>query len=190
MAIELRDVSKRFGNETVLSHVTVRLEDGECCCLAAPSGSGKTTFLRLLMRLEKPDEGSLLGLEGKRVSAVFQEDRLLEESSVLSNLRLVTGKLYTAQELAFAALRLLPEAALLKKVRECSGGMKRRVALLRALLAPSELLLLDEPFAGLDEENKRRAVCMIQEYSKGRTVIVAVHSKEEAAHFNARILQL
>ncbi len=189
MAIEWKDVSKRFGKETVLSHVNVRLEDGGIYCLAAPSGSGKTTFLRLLMRLEELDEGTILGLGEKRVSAVFQEDRLLENSSVLSNLRLVTGKLYSGAELTAVAGRLLPETALPKKVRECSGGMKRRVALLRALLAPSELLLLDEPFAGLDEENKQRAACMIQEYAKGRTVVLAVHTEEDAALLNARLLR-
>ena len=85
------------------------------------------------------------------ISAVFQENRLLEGYTAIENLRFALGKRYSSEALTAYLLRLLPEDALSKPVCEFSGGMKRRVTILRAILAPSEIILMDEPFTGLDE---------------------------------------
>ena len=115
-----------------------------------PSGTGKTTLFRILMGLETPDSGTIDGLKNLKISAVFQEDRLLEGYDVLTNLRFVCRQRLSDAELSAYAAALLPQNALFQPVCEFSGGMKRRLSLLRALLVPFDLLILDEPFNGLD----------------------------------------
>ena len=110
----------------------------------APSGAGKTTLFRILMGLETADSGTIEGLEGRSFSAVFQEDRLLEGYTVLQNIRFVTGRGYPAHELTAIIKHLLPEDSLKKPVSEFSGGMKRRTAILRAILAPADIVLMDD----------------------------------------------
>ena len=149
--VTVRDLTKSYGDSLVLDHVSLDLESGCPCCLMAPSGAGKTTLFRILMGLETADSGTIEGLEGRSFSAVFQEDRLLEGYTALQNIRFVTGRGYPAHELTAIIKHLLPEDSLKKPVSEFSGGMKRRVAILRAILAPSEIILMDEPFTGLDE---------------------------------------
>ena len=141
-----------------------------------PSGCGKTTLLRILLGLETADAGTITGLEGRRMSAVFQEDRLCENVSAVSNLRLVNPALSRrAAEAALTELGL--GEALSQPVREFSGGMKRRVAILRALLAEFDLLLADEPFKGLDEETKRQTMAYFAEHTRGKTVILVTHEE-------------
>lgn len=190
MAIEIRNLSKRFGEQQVLSHLNLTLEDRHAYCLMAPSGSGKTTLFRILLGLEKADSGSIGGLAGKRISAVFQEDRLLEEFSVIQNLAFAAGGRFASEDLKRLAGRLLPDEALKKPVRTFSGGMKRRAAILRALAAPAEVLLFDEPFAGLDEQTKLRTIGLIREYSVGKILLAATHDPGDAALLQAEVLTL
>ena len=153
--MELRNICKFYHGRPVLQDVSFTMETG-VTALWAPSGAGKTTLLRILLGLERPDSGELLGT-GVRWSAVFQEDRLLEGLDALGNLRFALGTDYEEAKAAamLTALGLTWETG--KPVREWSGGMKRRLALARALLAVSDAVALDEPFTGLDEENRRRA---------------------------------
>lgn len=188
--IVFRDLSKWFGQEKILEHFSCTFRAGSAYCLMAPSGTGKTTLLNLLMGLELPDSGMLSGLEGKKISAVFQEDRLLEDCTILENIRFVTGRRLTVPEITREVLRLLPKEALAKPVCEFSGGMKRRAALLRALLAPADLLLLDEPFTGLDREARLAAASLIKEYSRGKLLIVSTHAPEDARLLDADIVTL
>ena len=90
MAIELQNVCKAFGEKQVLQDFSHTFPEGELTCVMGPSGCGKTTLLSLLLGLEQPDAGKILGMEGRRKSAVFQEDRLCENASAVSNIRLVT----------------------------------------------------------------------------------------------------
>lgn len=178
MEIIVRDLCKSYGGRPVLDHVTFTAGPG-ITWLRDPSGAGKTTLLRILLGLETADSGTVSGLEGKRLAAVFQEDRLLEHLDARRNLRFVLGPAYEEG----AALSLLAELGLAgeegKPVRVFSGGMKRRLALARALLAPSDTLVLDEPFAGLDEENRRSCLEAIRRRSAGKPVLLVTHDGGE-----------
>lgn len=194
LRIDIRGLEKSFGEERVLKGLDLSLSSGNFYCLMAPSGTGKTTLLRLLMGLEAPDRGTItiqLSPDGPlRTAAVFQEDRLLEGYTALQNLRFATGNRYTAEELTGFILRLLPEEALKKPVREFSGGMRRRTAILRAILAPSDLVLMDEPFTGLDYETKLSAIRMIREFCDGKLFIAATHAEEDPKLLGAKVIQL
>ena len=188
--ITVRNLTKSYGDSLVLDRLSLDLESGRPCCLMAPSGAGKTTLFRILMGLETADSGTIKGLDGLSLSAVFQEDRLLEGYTILQNIRLVTGRRYSADVLTGLIRQLLPEDSLKKPVSEFSGGMKRRAAILRAILAPADAVLMDEPFTGLDPDTKRRAARMINEYTAGKLLLFSTHSKEDAALLGAEILHL
>lgn len=189
-ALKVQDLTKSYGEQVVLDHLTLTLDPGKTYCLMAPSGSGKTTLFRILLGLEHADSGQIYGLENKRLSTVFQEDRLLEGYTALENLRFVTGRQYTTEELTNLLLRLLPEDALGKPVCEFSGGMKRRTAILRALLAPSDFMIMDEPFTGLDAETKLNVIDLIKEYTSGKLVLIATHQPEDATLLSAETIYL
>ena len=172
--IVIRGLSKAFDGKQVLRDFSAVLPAGQVTGLMAPSGAGKTTLLRILMGLEMPDRGTITGLQGLRLSAVFQEDRLCENLNPASNLRLVTPTLsQSAAEKALTAVGLTD--CLHQPVRELSGGMRRRVAILRALLAEYDLLFLDEPFKGLDRETKEVVMADTRRRCDGRTVLFVTH---------------
>ena len=174
----------------MLTDVSFTAPDSAVTCVMAPSGSGKTTLLRLLLGLEAPDKGSVEAPENCRWSAVFQEDRLLEQLDAEGNLKFVLGEAYDAAK----ANALLAEVGLSdvdgKRVREYSGGMKRRLALARALLVESDALVLDEPFTGLDRENRERCLAAIRKHMAGRPVLLVTHEETDAEGLEAQIIRL
>ena len=174
MEFSVEHLYKSFGGSPVLRDVNLTVPPG-VTALCAPSGSGKTTLLRILLGLERADSGTVRGLEGARTAVVFQEDRLLERLSAAGNLRFVLGRGYDAP----AAESLLAELGLGdvgdKPAGEYSGGMKRRLALARALLVPSDALLADEPFTGLDAENRSRALACLLRCTAGKPVLLVSH---------------
>lgn len=177
--IEIRNLRKSYDGKPVLRGLNLTLPSGRVTAILAPSGYGKTTLLRCLLSLETPDGGTIDGLEGVRVSAVFQEDRLCEGFGPVANLRLVAPRLTDSE--AMEALRAFHlEGSADQPVSAFSGGMKRRVALLRALLADYDLLLLDEPFHGLDEELREQIMEETARRSRGRTVVLVTHDPYEA----------
>ena len=189
MAIELREVSKAFGDKQVLQGFSHTFPQGKLTCVMGPSGCGKTTLLSLLLGLERPDSGEIRGMEGQRLSAVFQEDRLCENAGAVSNIRLVNPALSKA-----AAEDMLEELglgdSLRQPVREFSGGMKRRTAILRALIAPYDVLFADEPFQGLDQDTKGLVLDYWREQTRGKTVILVTHDLAEAEALGDHILSL
>ena len=153
--IAVHKLCKAFGGKTVLQDFSCELEEGRVTALMAPSGAGKTTLLRILLGLETADSGEITGLSGKRLAAVFQEDRLLDFMTPVDNIRLPEPKLERAvilREMAAMGLTGCEN----QPVRELSGGMRRRVAILRALLCGADVIALDEPFKGLDEATRAR----------------------------------
>lgn len=188
--IIIEQLSKSYNETLVLDHVSLTLEPGETYCLMAPSGSGKTTLFRILLGLESADSGQIHKPDSLRMAAVFQEDRLLEGYTALENLRFVTGRLYSNETLMSVLKRLLSAEALTKPVCEFSGGMKRRTAILRAILAPSDFLIMDEPFTGLDSKTKLQVIALIKEYTDGKTLLFSTHNAEDAALLDAKLISL
>ena len=186
--IAVHKLCKAFGGKAVLQDFSCELEEGRVTALMAPSGAGKTTLLRILLGLETADSGEITGLSGKRLAAVFQEDRLLEGYDVLTNLRFVCRQRLSDAELSAYAATLLPQNALSQPVCEFSGGMKRRLSLLRALLVPFDFLILDEPFNGLDSENRKKAAALVRNHAQNKILLFAAHTKEDAALLGAEIL--
>lgn len=189
MELKVENLTKRYGGRTVLDGVSFTLREG-VTCLMAPSGAGKTTLLRLLLGLEKADGGQITGLAGRRVGTVFQEDRLLPGMDAEGNLRFALGAAYDGGKAAelLGALGLGDAGG--KAVRDYSGGMRRRLALARALLFPCDILLLDEPFTGLDPENRARAAERVRRSGTGRIVFVVTHEASDAEALGADILRL
>ncbi|NLX82539.1 MAG: ABC transporter ATP-binding protein [Clostridiales bacterium] len=185
--LHFHHVTKRFGAQTVLLDFSLELPLSCVSCLMGPSGSGKTTLLNLLMGLVQPDSGSVQTIHPQ--SAVFQEDRLLPQLSALGNLRLITGGGKDAELLHLLAELGIGEEGH-KPVRDFSGGMQRRVVIARALIAEYELLLLDEPFKGLDADTRARTAEVIRRASQGKTVVMVTHDPTEAALLNAQVFWL
>ena len=173
MELRVEDLRKSYGGTAVLQGVSFTAEIG-LTRVTGSSGIGKTTLLRILLGLERADGGATNA--GRfRWAAVFQEDRLLEHLDAAGNLRFALGAAYDGQE----AARLLEELGIgdvgEKKVRDYSGGMKRRLALARALLAPCDALALDEPFTGLDAGNRDIALSCILRAAEKKIVLLAAH---------------
>lgn len=171
--VKISNLTKSYGGQEVLKGLSMAIEPGETEWLTWPSGAGKTTLFRLLAGLEAYDEGDVAGAGRERgIGYLFQEDRLCNGESALRNLQMVTGSVTAARE----ALRdLLEEELWDKPCGTISGGERRRVALARALAAKGSLLLLDEPFAGLDEERVRTCWELIQKRKGNRTLLIASH---------------
>ena len=171
--IRVQNLCKTYGDHVVLHNLSFTAGVGVTRILGR-SGAGKTTLLRILLGLDQPDSGSLFGTNC-RWAAVFQEDRLLGHLDAEDNLRFALGSAYNAA----AAKTLSGELGLAdvgsKPICEYSGGMKRRLALARALLAPSDALILDEPFTGLDEENRSIALRCILHAAQTKPVLLASH---------------
>ena len=177
---------KAYGDRLVLRDLSFSAPPG-VTCIEAPSGGGKTTLLRIVLGLEKADWGRVEGLEGARLAAVFQEDRLLLHATALENLTFVQPG---AEE---AGAELLEELGLPlsgQPVEEFSGGMRRRVALARALAAPSDALVLDEPFTGLDAESRAACLACLRRRGEGKVVLLASHNPQDARELDARVVRL
>ena len=155
--------------------------EGKTTCIRGRSGCGKTTLIRLLLGLDIPDKGKIEGISDRKISAVFQEDRLCENLSAASNIRLVCTKTISDRELEEA----YKAVALQKPVRELSGGMRRRVSILRALLADSDCVIMDEPLRGLDEKTRAKTIDYILKKTEGKTLIFVTHEEKEAVWLKA-----
>lgn len=176
------NICKSFSDKIVLNNFTHDFKEGKITALVGQSGCGKTTLLSVLMGLIPADSGTLIGFD-KPISAVFQEDRLCENLTVSANIRLVTGKRFTKQEIEKELCAVGLKDCSEKPVRELSGGMKRRAAIVRALLAESMILFLDEPFKGLDADTKETVLEYVRAKVKGKTVIFVTHDMKECDTF-------
>lgn len=166
----------------VFENFSLTLCRGERICLSAPSGSGKTTLLRLIAGLERPDSGTI-ELYG-RLAYMFQEDRLLEWYTSLENLTFIGCERERALKLLDAVG--LGDAAD-KLPRELSGGMKRRLAAVRTVAHGGDLLLLDEPFGGLDDASRALTAKLIHDSFRDAAMILVTHSPADAELLEANI---
>ena len=187
--LEIRGLSKRFGEKTLFEDLSLTVD--RPMILWASSGWGKTTLLRILMGLETPDSGTVSGVG--RVGAVFQEDRLCPQLTAVQNVELVleNTKSDYKQKIVRDLQRLgLDEAALDLPVRKLSGGQKRRAALLRAVWAENDTLLLDEPFTGMDPETMKKAASLLKERCQRKPVLLATHDREAIGELGWPVLRL
>ena len=175
--LTIEHLTKQFGEKTLFRDLCLTV-DGPAV-LWAPSGWGKTTLLRILMGLDTPTAGRVRGVG--RAAAVFQEDRLCPQLTALQNVTLVlpgSEKQYKEQIRAdFQQLGMVTAALALPAAR-LSGGQKRRTALLRALWAPSDTLLLDEPFTGMDPDTLAAAAALLRTRCGTEPVLLATHDRE------------
>ena len=181
MTLELQNISKSFDGMPVLRNLNLSFHQGQCYCL---------------MGLEQADHGLILA-DGKpqdmnslTVSAVFQEDRLCESFSPIENVSMCAGRSIKTPRIKWELARLLPEECLNRPVSTLSGGMKRRVAVMRALLTPSRILLMDEPFTGMDDELKRNVISYIREKQDGRLLILSTHQDEDVELIGGELVKL
>lgn len=176
--INLMGISKSFAGKAVLEDFSAVIKGGEVNCILGASGSGKTTIGRIICSLETPDGGAVEGIEGRRLSVVFQEDRLCDGISSLSNVRFVSGA--SVQDIEKAFLDTGLDGVEGQVAGTLSGGQRRRVALVRAVLADCDVLLMDEPFKGLDGKTKERVMKWVKGMTAGKTVILITHDSGEA----------
>lgn len=186
---EAISVSKRYGDKTALRSCSLRVEEGGRYCVMGPSGCGKTTLLRILTGLEQPDGGEVRFDKNEVKAWVFQEDRLIPHRNAVVNCALSAEKPDRAKIEA-----LLMEAglgdSLNKPVNVLSGGMARRVAIVRALSCGSGFIIMDEPLKGLDEDTKQKVLEMIDRETRGKTLLYVTHDKKEYEFLGGTLLEL
>ena len=185
MELVVTDLKKSYDGRPVLDGLSFTVPVG-LTRIAGNSGIGKTTLLRILLGLERADSGTAAPKD-LRWAAVFQEDRLLEQLDAAGNLRFALGAAYdeTAARALLAELGLGDAGG--KRVRDWSGGMKRRLALARALLAPSDALALDEPFTGLDADNRAAAQRCVARAAREKIVLLVSHEDDALTGAEVRL---
>lgn len=179
---KVENLTVQYGGTAVLENFSAEFPDGGVTAVSGRSGCGKTTLLTVLLGLLRPDGGTVSGF--RQPSAVFQEDRLLPFLSAEKNIAVTAG--CTEAEAGEALLSVGFDAADRgKRAFELSGGMARRVAIVRAMLAPGDAVLLDEPFKGLDERTRAQVVRFVCENRRGRTMVVVTHDPRDAEALHA-----
>ena len=205
--IEIKNLSKNFGDLRVLNDISVSVKQGEVIAIIGPSGGGKSTFLRCINRLEEPTGGQI-SIDGKnildknsdinkirqRISMVFQHFNLFANKSVLENLTLapVITKLMTKEQAQSKAYELLRSVGLESKAdvypHKLSGGQKQRIAIARALAMNPEVILFDEPTSALDPEMIGEVLDIMKEVAAlGITMLVVTHEMGFARNVANRI---
>ena len=186
MDILMEKINKSYGDKEVLRDFTTKFEEGTVTFITGESGIGKTSIIRILMGLEGYQSGSISGLEGKEISVVFQDDCLCDKLSLDKNLSMVIDGQQVKEQYLDRLLGIFGlKGYRHKRVAELSGGMKRRLAILRAILYPHNLMIMDEPFKGLDEENKKLVMGQVGKSLVGKTAIIVTHDKTEIDFFRS-----
>ncbi len=193
-AIDVRDVTKKFGTRAVVNHIAMQVRPGEIYGFLGPNGSGKTTFLRMLCGLLRPDAGSghCLGLDfrtesaeiKKRVGYMTQKFSFYEDLTIEENLDFI-ARIYAVPQRQAAVEKSLTRLGMIERRRQLagtlSGGWKQRLALAACLIHEPQLLLLDEPTAGVDPKARRDFWEEIHQLAAtGLTFLITTHYMDEA----------
>ena len=186
MVLEITKGEKKYGEQIIFRDFSCKLDfmKHSIYRIEGDSGKGKTSLMRILSSLESLDRGEFSIVLGEaarggnalRSSWMFQENRLLEKLSAMDNLVLIPS-FYTASEKIQFFEQLLSGEDFEKRVSEYSGGMKRRLSFLRAMLPDFDLLFLDEPFTGIDEENQLKMERFLLEHLGKRAMVFASHEE-------------
>ena len=194
--IKLENICKSYDEKTVLDNIMAEFPDDSITCIMGESGAGKTTLVRIIAGLENADRGTVSG--AGVVSFDFQEDRLINDISAADNIMLVLDKndfgghdKKTMRKIINENLaEVLKDYPSDKSTGTYSGGMKRRVCLVRAMMKKSDTVILDEPFSGMDEETKILAAEYIKNHRDGRICIVVTHEKSDSGLLDGGIYLL
>lgn len=187
--IKIDSLEKSYDGVKVLDGLSETVSPGEHIAIMGHSGAGKTTLIRILLGLERKDSGTAEVQPRSRPSAVFQEDRLVLGLSAVGNAAVAGCPPDRTAELLLSLG--LSEGMLLRPTRELSGGERRRVSLARALMKDSGLVVMDEPFKGIDDATLTQLVLpRVRELTAGRTLVLVTHSREEALALCDRIITL
>lgn len=181
--MRINNLCVSFASQKVLDDISLEIGDG-ITCIMAESGRGKTTLLNVIAGLLKPESGTIEN-GPKQPSVMFQEDRLFPWFTALENVEIVCNNRDRAAEL----LNIMELGNDMDKYpKQMSGGMKRRVALARALANESDMLILDEPFKGLDEELRKRIIDVIKQIKK--PMLIATHDESDVELLDAVRIRL
>ncbi len=175
MIVSLKNIYKSFDSKKIFEDFSLEIKKGEKIAIIGETGSGKTTLVNLILKNIKPDKGRVYVTDS--LSIAFQENRLLEDFTVLENLKIVKQMSQNECNKYLESMNLNGNSDTL--VKNLSGGMKRRLSLLRALIFPSELLILDEAVREIDSNTREIILKNIKTYSKDRALIYITHEKED-----------
>lgn len=193
--IVIKDLYKAYGKNEIFYNLNLKFEKGKITMVLGPSGCGKTTLLNIIAGIDKNYSGQII-VNSKNISYVFQEDRLIPNLSVFENIAFVlksSEKRSNIEKVVNECLQMVQlEEYKDKFPDELSGGMKRRVAFARSIVYNSSLILMDEPFKGLDFELKSKIIDKFLEIQreKKRTIIIVTHDKDEAEKLGDMIYSL
>ena len=188
--IVIKDLCKQYDGKPILQNFCCAWEETDTICLMGKSGQGKTTLLRILAGLEQADSGSICGIQEKKVSMVFQENRLLSGFSVWENLCCVCHTKAQKDKILPMLEKMGLSAWVHQPVELLSGGMQRRIAIARALLVDFDILLLDEPFQGLDTQTRQTMMDMIQTLTKNKFVCMSTHHAQEVTEIDGKMIEI
>lgn len=196
-AITIDSVTKRFGTVTAVDNVSLEIHPGEVLALLGPNGAGKTTLLDMTLGFAEPNSGSIrtFGDAPKRaasnghIGAVLQDGGLLDDLTVGETVKMVAACHFWHIPVDEAMQRAGVADFASRKVKKCSGGQKQRLRFALALLTDPQLLILDEPTAGLDASARREFWdTMHVEAARGRTIVFATHYLREADDYADRVV--
>lgn len=195
MSIRIESLTKYFHKQVVFDNYSVTIPAGKTTLITGPSGCGKTTLLRTITGLDKHYNGKITGVP-KEISFLFQEDRLLPWFTLQQNVEFVLKDIYAPAKVNETALKMIAAVKLhgheSKYPHKLSGGMQRRTALARTFCYPCDLLILDEPFKGLDAALKQIMLALFDELfvQQNKTVIIVSHDETITKHFDCNVIAL
>ena len=196
-ALAIESVTKRFGAITAVDNVSLEIRPGEVLALLGPNGAGKTTLLDMVLGFAEPNTGSIhaFGETPKRaasnghIGAVLQDGGLLDDLTVGETIKMIAACHYSHAPVADVMRRAGVAHFISRKIKKCSGGQKQRLRFALALLTDPQLLILDEPTAGLDATARREFWdTMHAEAKRGRTIVFATHYLREADDYADRVV--
>mgnify|MGYP000667236783 CR=1 FL=1 len=194
--LEIKNVSKSYGNKKALDNVSLKIKKGKIFGFIGENGAGKTTLLNIIMGLVSADSGmagysfqsgAVMTDGGYRTSAVFQETSLVPHLNPVINVAMVLGNNSDKKRINQELGCLIDEEFLDKPCAQYSGGMKRRVEIVRAIMADSDIVVMDEPFAGLDDTTKNKVIGYIMDNIGDRILIISTHDLSDAEKLRANV---
>ena len=208
--IQLKKVTKQYGDNFGLSDVNIKINDGEFVFLVGPSGSGKSTFIKLILKEIEPDEGSiyfddmevtsmsnrLIPMYRRNIGIVFQDFRLLQKKTVYENVAFAMEAVHQKRRLIKKQVpHILNLVGISEKAdrypHELSGGEQQRVAIARAIVNNPKVLIADEPTGNLDPEKSWEIMNLLNQINmRGTTIVMVTHEKDIVDRMGRRVIQI